>query len=64
MNWHRDTGTRKLNTLGDEEQVQTIKAGQTITKDGAQTRAGSAVSERRGEMSIQTKHRTEEYMMK
>ena len=54
MNWQRDTGTRKLNTLGDEEQVQTIKAGQTITKGGAQTRAGSEVSETRGEMSIQT----------
>ena len=38
MNWQRDTGTRKLNTLGDEEQVQTIKAGQTIAKGGAHRR--------------------------
>ena len=34
-NWQRDTGTHRLNTLGDEGQVQTIKAGQTINKGGA-----------------------------
>ena len=31
-NWQRDTGTNRLNTLGDEEQVQTIGEGQTINK--------------------------------
>ena len=31
-NWQRDTGTHRLNRLGDEGQVTTIKAGQTINK--------------------------------
>lgn len=34
MNWQQNTGTHRLNTLGVQEQVQTIKAGQTITKAG------------------------------
>ena len=41
--------------------MRTIKAGQTITKGRAHTRAGSEVSETRGEKSEPTKHITEIY---
>ena len=57
-NWQHERGTHRLNTLGDEEQLQTIREEQTINK--VEHTQGSEESETRGEMSKQSQHRTEE----
>ena len=48
------TRTHRLNTIGNEEQVQTIKAGQTIAKGGAHTRVGRELTETRRDEKTNT----------
>ena len=59
---HKNTQTT-VNTMGEEEQVRTIRAGQTINKAG-HTQGEGVRSLIRGDTSKQTQHKTEEQMTK